>query len=58
LEAFVVHRLEEAGIGSIAPLSACTYTGESDFFSYRRTTHRGEPDYGRQISTIMLHDDL
>ncbi|MEA3063666.1 MAG: hypothetical protein QOJ27_94, partial [Sphingomonadales bacterium] len=24
------------------------------FFSYRRATHRGEPDYGRQISLIAL----
>ncbi|MEM0898752.1 MAG: peptidoglycan editing factor PgeF [Pseudomonadota bacterium] len=35
----------------------CTYREEADFFSYRRTTHRGEPDYGRQISAIMLRDD-
>jgi hypothetical protein len=27
---------------------------ENGFFSFRRTTHRGEPDYGREISAIML----
>ncbi len=31
-----------------------TYHRESHYFSYRRATHRNEPDYGRQISAIML----
>lgn len=35
-------------------VGACTYDDEARFFSYRRTTHRGEPDYGRQISAICL----
>lgn len=35
-------------------LGACTYTEEAAYFSYRRTTHRKEPDYGRQISAICL----
>lgn len=35
-------------------VGACTYADETRFFSYRRTTHRGEPDYGRQISAICL----
>jgi YfiH family protein len=54
LERFVADKLGEAGIGSVARLSACTYVRESEFFSYRRTTHRKEPDYGRQLSAIML----
>jgi NADH dehydrogenase [ubiquinone] 1 alpha subcomplex assembly factor 7 len=54
LEGYVVHRLESAGIGSIEPLSTCTYAGETEFFSFRRTTHRGEADYGREISLIVL----
>jgi len=33
-----------------------TYEDEDQFFSYRRTTHKGEPDYGRQISVIVLGD--
>jgi YfiH family protein len=35
-------------------INACTYGDEARFFSYRRTTHRQEPDYGRQISAICL----
>lgn len=54
LEDFVAARLEQAGVGSIAPFSACTYSREADFFSYRRATHQSEPDYGRQLSAIAL----
>ena len=32
----------------------CTYADQARFFSYRRTTHRGELDYGRQMSAIMI----
>jgi copper oxidase (laccase) domain-containing protein len=42
------------GIGEFADLGLCTYSDEDQFFSYRRTTHRGEPDYGRLISAITL----
>ena len=35
-------------------LALCTYGDERRFFSYRRTTHRGEADYGRLISAIVL----
>jgi hypothetical protein len=54
LAAFVAARLAEARIGNVVRLSACTYAREGDFFSYRRATHRGENDYGRQLSAIML----
>jgi len=54
LQGFVVTRLEEAGVGVIDPLSLDTYGNDSDFFSYRRTTHRREADYGRQVSAITL----
>lgn len=54
LEGYVVHRLKMAGISSIEPLAACTYARESEFFSFRRATHRGEGDYGREISAIVL----
>jgi polyphenol oxidase len=54
LEAYVVRQLADAGVSSVEPLSLCTYANESDYFSFRRTTHRGENDYGRQISTIVL----
>lgn len=54
LEGFVAQRLAQAGIGAIERLSACTYAREADFFSFRRATHRGEADYGRDISVIVL----
>lgn len=54
LEGFVVHRLAEAGLTRIEALGLDTYSEEERFFSYRRATHRGEPDYGRQISLIAL----
>jgi YfiH family protein len=54
LESFVARQLTRAGIADIARLGACTYGREADFFSYRRATHRGEADYGRDISAILL----
>ena len=54
LPGFCRLRLEDAGVGSIEDLGQCTYENESLFFSYRRKTHRGEADYGRQISAIVV----
>ncbi len=54
LEAYVAHRLAAAGIGRIETLGQDTYAQPDRFYSYRRATHRGEPDYGRQISLIAL----
>ena len=54
LEAYVTHRLAAAGVRRIEALGLDTYADESRFFSYRRATHRGEPDYGRQIAIIGL----
>jgi YfiH family protein len=54
LAAFVVARLAAAGIGSVEALGLDTYADAERFFSYRRATHRGEADYGRQLSTIAL----
>ncbi|MBN8500961.1 MAG: peptidoglycan editing factor PgeF [Sphingomonadales bacterium] len=54
LELYVAHRLIRAGVGTVEQLGCDTYTDEATFFSYRRATHRGEPDYGRQISLIGL----
>jgi YfiH family protein len=54
LEAYVAHRLADAGIGRVETLGLDTYADEDRFYSYRRATHRGEPDYGRQISLIGL----
>jgi YfiH family protein len=54
LPAYVADRLARAGVGSIADLSLCTYCEETRLFSYRRSQHHGEDDYGRQISAILL----
>jgi polyphenol oxidase len=55
LNRYTVDRLARAGVRAEA-LSRCTYADEAGFFSYRRATHRGERDYGRQISAICLED--
>ena len=52
LEGFVVDRLAAAGLTRIEALAEDTYSQPERFFSYRRATHRGEADYGRQISLI------
>jgi YfiH family protein len=54
LEAYVVHRLIAAGIDEVEALNLDTYADPDRFFSYRRSTHRGEADYGRQLSAIAI----
>jgi len=54
LEDYVAHRLTAAGAGRVEKLGVCTYPENSGFFSFRRTTHAGAPDYGRQVSAIAL----
>ena len=54
LEAYVVHRLAAAGVRRIEALGQDTYAQEDRFFSFRRATHRGEADYGRQLSVIGI----
>lgn len=54
LEGYVAHRLESAGVGKVEKLGLDTYAAPSRFYSFRRSTHRGEPAYGRQISLIGL----
>lgn len=53
LPCFVQRQLARADVEAHI-LAACTYANEDKFFSYRRTTHRAEADYGRQISAICL----
>jgi polyphenol oxidase len=55
LRALTVDRLLASGILA-ERLELCTYSDADRFFSYRRTTHAGEPDYGRQISAIAIED--
>ena len=54
LHAFIGHRLRAAGVGTFVDLELDTYADERRFFSFRRMTHRNEPDYGRLISAIAL----
>jgi polyphenol oxidase len=53
LRAFTLHKLEAAGV-ECAMTDDCTYADEENFYSYRRATHRKEPDYGRQLSAISI----
>jgi YfiH family protein len=54
LPAFGLHRLRQAGIGHAEWTGHCTYSDSERFFSYRRTTHAREADYGRLLSAIRL----
>jgi YfiH family protein len=54
LPGFVRAHLDGLGLVSIEDTALCTYADEQRFFSYRRATHRGEPDYGRQLSAICI----
>jgi len=54
LPGYVAERLARAGVGEIVDLGFCTYYDETRLFSYRRSQHHGEDDYGRQISAILL----
>jgi polyphenol oxidase len=54
LPGFVLARLEAAGLDTVENCTRCTYGDEQGLFSYRRATHRGEGDYGRQVSAIVL----
>jgi YfiH family protein len=54
LEAYVVHRLLAVGIDEVEALNLDTYSNADRFYSYRRSTHRGEADYGRQLSAIAI----
>lgn len=56
LNGYTVARLNAAGVAG-SQLGLCTYADEEKFFSYRRTTHRGEPDYGRHISAIVMSEE-
>lgn len=54
LAAYVVDRLRKGGVGTAGTLGLDTYADPDRFFSFRRATHRGESDYGRQLSAIAL----
>ncbi len=51
---YLVAKLGQMELATISPIGLDTYADEDRFFSFRRTTHRGEADYGRMISAIVL----
>jgi YfiH family protein len=54
LPGYVASRLQAAGIASIDVVGVDTYAASDRFYSFRRATHRGDVDYGRQVSLIGL----
>ncbi len=54
LPGYIAARLRRAGIEQFEDLGLCNYAEPDRFFSFRRTTHRGEADYGRHINAITL----
>ncbi|MCF6234107.1 MAG: peptidoglycan editing factor PgeF [Rhodobacteraceae bacterium] len=54
LQGFSLYRLRAAGVGHSEWTRHCTFSDADRFYSYRRTTHAQEADYGRLISTIRL----
>jgi hypothetical protein len=56
LAGFVLSRLRRAEVAEVEDLGHCTYADPEQFYSYRRSVHRAEPDYGRHINAIALTD--
>jgi YfiH family protein len=54
LGGYIAARLTRAGVRQIEDLRLCTYAEPGRFFSFRRTTHRAETDYGRHVNAIAL----
>jgi YfiH family protein len=52
---YIARRVAQAGIAQFEDLGLCTYEEPDRFYSYRRSTHKGEPDYGRHINAIALN---
>ncbi len=56
LAGYIADRVQRAGVATFEDLVLCTFAEPGRFFSYRRTTKQGEPDYGRHINAIALAD--
>ena len=54
LTGYVARRLDGLGLAAVATTGGDTCAEADRFFSYRRSVHRGEPDYGRNISIVAL----
>ena len=56
LTGYIADRVNRAGVAQFEDLGHCTYADPAQFYSYRRMSQRGEPDYGRHINAIALAD--
>lgn len=54
LPGYIASRLALAGVSRVSITGVDTYSAEDEYFSYRRATHKGEQDYGRQISALVI----
>lgn len=54
LPGFGLMQLRETGITHCVWTGHCTYSDPERFYSYRRSVHRGEADYGRLLSAIVI----
>ncbi|HEY8579182.1 MAG TPA: laccase domain-containing protein, partial [Beijerinckiaceae bacterium] len=52
--AYIGARLRRAGVGAFEDLALDTYADDARFYSYRRSVHRGEPDFGRLVAAVAL----
>jgi YfiH family protein len=57
LAGYIAARLRRCGVERIEDVGRCTYGEPGAFFSYRGSTHRGEPDYGRHVNGIALSEE-
>ena len=53
---YIAQRVGQAGVTQYEDLGLCTYEEPERFYSYRRSTHHAEPDYGRHVNAIALSD--
>mgnify|MGYP003663034631 CR=1 FL=1 len=56
LAGYCAWRLAREGLKNVSIIDKDTYNNEEEFFSYRRATHKKEPDYGRQVSVITIRE--
>ncbi|MEL6322605.1 MAG: peptidoglycan editing factor PgeF [Pseudomonadota bacterium] len=55
IQGYVRAQLEHEGLRQVDVIAHDTCAMEDTYFSNRRRTHRGEADYGRNASVILLH---
>ena len=55
LPSFIISRLSKIGINTVFNIDRDTYSDETSFYSYRRSSHKNEDDYGRLLSTIVIN---